>query len=105
MLQAASGVQPIVIGKPSAIQMHFALKRLGLAPAETWVVGDNPATDIAAGNAVGCPSALVLTGLATADNYKALLSSADCEADEVFEDLHRLRSWLTSRLEQQRQSR
>lgn len=104
-IQAASGVKPVVIGKPSAIQMRFALKRLGLAPEETWVVGDNPATDIAAGQAVNCPSVLVLTGLATGDNYTELLETAGCEADEVIADLHGLREWLDNKLTEQRQRR
>ncbi|MBM7563364.1 TIGR01457 family HAD-type hydrolase [Paenibacillus sacheonensis] len=103
VIRAASGAEPVVIGKPSAIQMHFALKRLGLEPNETWVIGDNPATDIAAGNAVGCQSVLVLTGVATGDNYKELLASAGCGADEVIADLHRLREWLGSQLTDQRQ--
>ncbi|MFC4809514.1 TIGR01457 family HAD-type hydrolase [Paenibacillus sp. GCM10023250] len=105
MLRAASGAEPVVIGKPSPIGMRFALDRLGLAPDETWVIGDNPATDIAAGKSVGCPTVLVLTGLATADNYKELLASADCEANEVIDDLHRLREWLHRRLTRQIESR
>ncbi|QHW34516.1 TIGR01457 family HAD-type hydrolase [Paenibacillus rhizovicinus] len=98
VIRAASGVQPVVIGKPSAIQMRFALQRLGLEPQETWVIGDNPATDIAAGHAVDCPSVLVLTGLATGDNYKELLAAAGCEADEVIADLRGLQEWLRKKL-------
>lgn len=90
MLQKASGAAPTVIGKPSAILMDFALERLGLPAKDTWVVGDNPATDIAAGNAAGCRSILVLTGLATAHNYTELLHAAGCRADVVCENLHSL---------------
>ncbi|WP_219837519.1 TIGR01457 family HAD-type hydrolase [Paenibacillus sp. R14(2021)] len=105
MLQASSGVQPVVIGKPSTILMDVALKRLGLAPEETWVVGDNPATDIAAGLAAGCLSVLVLTGLATGDNYKELLAAANCEADVVIDTLPQLQEYIGNQLAQQRQRR
>ncbi|WP_331436872.1 HAD hydrolase-like protein, partial [Gordoniibacillus kamchatkensis] len=35
------------------------------------MVGDNAATDIAGGAGAGCRTALVLTGLATRDTYRA----------------------------------
>lgn len=103
MIQAATSIKPVVIGKPSSVIMAFALDRLGLPAEATWVIGDNPATDIAAGQAARCPSVLVLTGLATADNHKELLAAAGCEADEVIEDLHRLRAWIETRITEQRQ--
>ncbi|MBW7477605.1 TIGR01457 family HAD-type hydrolase [Paenibacillus oenotherae] len=94
LLQTASGVRPTVIGKPSAILMDYALEKLALPAEDTWVVGDNPATDIAAGNAAGCRSILVLTGLATQANYSELLQSADCKADAVFDNLHILLEYI-----------
>lgn len=69
-LQAATGIEPIVIGKPSPILMNYSLKLAGTSPERTWVIGDNPYTDLAAGRNVGCPSVLVLTGLCTADNWQ-----------------------------------
>lgn len=101
LLQRASGVTPTVIGKPSAILMDFALERLGLRAAETWVVGDNPATDIAAGNAAGCQSILVLTGLANSDNYNELLQAAACKADVVCDNLHKLLEHIQGSAHQQ----
>jgi ribonucleotide monophosphatase NagD (HAD superfamily) len=41
------------------------LERLGTKKEETLVVGDRLETDIAAGQAVGCPTALVLSGVST----------------------------------------
>jgi 4-nitrophenyl phosphatase len=99
LLRTASGVQPTVIGKPSAILMNYALERLGLTAAETWVIGDNPATDIAAGNAAGCRSVLVLTGLASRENYLGLLAGAGSEADAVFDDLHTLLAHIVEKLD------
>jgi 4-nitrophenyl phosphatase len=69
-LQAATGIEPIIIGKPSPILMDYSLKLAGTSPERTWVIGDNPYTDLAAGRNVGCPSILVLTGLCTADNWQ-----------------------------------
>ncbi len=68
-LQAASGVEPIVIGKPSNILMNYSLKLAGTSPDRTWVIGDNPYTDLAAAQSVGCPSILVLTGFCTEENW------------------------------------
>jgi 4-nitrophenyl phosphatase len=45
--------------------MELALERLGTQKEETLVVGDRLETDIAAGQAVGCPTALVLSGVST----------------------------------------
>ena len=40
--------------------MELSLEKLGTRKEETLVVGDRLETDIAAGQAVGCPTALVL---------------------------------------------
>ena len=45
--------------------MELSLDILGTKKEETLVVGDRLETDIAAGQAVGCPTALVLSGVAT----------------------------------------
>jgi Predicted sugar phosphatases of the HAD superfamily len=52
--------------------MELSLERLGTQKEETLVVGDRLETDIAAGQAVKCPTALVLSGVSTkeqADNW------------------------------------
>ncbi|MGD8403679.1 MAG: HAD-IIA family hydrolase [Anaerolineales bacterium] len=64
-LEAASDVKPLVIGKPEPFMMQLALERLGVQPEETLVVGDRLETDIAAGQAAGCKTALVLSGVTT----------------------------------------
>ncbi|MHA6484020.1 TIGR01457 family HAD-type hydrolase [Paenibacillus sp. strain BS8-2] len=97
MIRAASGVEPIVIGKPSSILMDYALSRMGLPADGTLVVGDNLATDIAAGVASGCGTALVLTGLTTKENYDYYANSAGCSPDKIYDTLDELRSDLSSR--------
>ncbi|MEW9702908.1 TIGR01457 family HAD-type hydrolase [Paenibacillus sp. SI8] len=86
-ITAASGVEPVVIGKPSPIIMAYAIERLGLPAADIWVIGDNAATDIRGGAVSGCRTALVLTGVATAANVQAQLASAGVTPDLICDDL------------------
>jgi 4-nitrophenyl phosphatase len=46
---------------------RVALERLGTQPQETMVVGDRLETDIAGAQAIGCWTALVLTGVSTVE--------------------------------------
>lgn len=87
MLRAASGVEPVVIGKPHEPLMRYALERLGVQAREAVVIGDNPATDIAAGARAGCSTILVLTGLANPDNAEALCQASSVVPDSVCADL------------------
>lgn len=86
-ITAASGVEPVVIGKPSPIIMAYAIERLGLPAADVWVIGDNVHTDIRGGAMAGCRTALVLTGVATPDNVHEQLASAGLTPDLVCTDL------------------
>src|SRR5512134_494425 len=65
VITTATNVQPIVAGKPFPFLMDLSLEKLGTSKEETLVVGDRLETDIAAGQAVGCPTALVLSGVST----------------------------------------
>ncbi len=92
-LQAATGAEPIVIGKPSRILMEYSLRISGTSPEKTWVIGDNPYTDLAAARVAGCPSILVLTGLCDADNWErrcaeaGVLPDVVCTGPEALEEL------------------
>ncbi len=61
-LERLTGQRPTIVGKPERPLLDLALTRLGVAPEATLVIGDTPATDIAAARRAGCWSALVLTG-------------------------------------------
>ncbi|MBB3606330.1 HAD superfamily hydrolase (TIGR01450 family) [Mycolicibacterium sp. BK556] len=62
-LRAATGMNPDVIGKPAPTMLRDALSRGAFhAPL---VIGDRLDTDIAAANASGFPSVLVLSGVST----------------------------------------
>ena len=69
-LEAASGVEPTIIGKPKQQIFTLALERLGTAAEETLVVGDRLETDILGAQTVGCLSALVLSGVSTAQEVE-----------------------------------
>lgn len=62
-VEMASGQNPIFIGKPEPIILHYAMERLGTKPEETLIVGDNMDTDILAGIRGGVDTLLVTTGV------------------------------------------
>lgn len=59
-LRTSTGVEPMVAGKPQPIMLEVAQQRVGGSPA--LAIGDRIETDVLAAQAVGWPSALVLTG-------------------------------------------
>lgn len=63
-IEAASGVAPLIIGKPQPDLVLRALKLLGTPASQTCMLGDQLATDIAAGQAAGLPTIRVRTGVA-----------------------------------------
>lgn len=64
-LQAATGVAPLVIGKPEPIMYRQALLALGTPAALTVAIGDRLDTDILGAERAGLPSVLVLSGVST----------------------------------------
>ncbi len=93
-IAAATGVEPVVIGKPSAILMEYALERLGLPASDAIVVGDNLLTDIAAGAAAGCVTVLVLSGITTTANMSIHEAKAGVKADIICQNLAEVSSAL-----------
>jgi len=79
----ATGVEPIVAGKPFPYLMELSLERLGSKIEETLVVGDRLETDIASGQAVGCPTALVLSGVSTIEDARQWIPQPDIVADNL----------------------
>jgi 4-nitrophenyl phosphatase len=64
-LQAATGVAPVIIGKPEPTLYQQALDLLGTEPSETLAIGDRLDTDILGAARAGLPSVLVLSGVST----------------------------------------
>lgn len=65
LIEKAIGRQPYFVGKPNPFMMRSALDRLGMAAADTIMVGDRMDTDVLAGLESGLRTALVLTGVTT----------------------------------------
>lgn len=61
-LAYASGVEPIVLGKPSPAFFEAALARLGVGADRAAMIGDDIRTDVAGAQAAGLDGILVKTG-------------------------------------------
>jgi 4-nitrophenyl phosphatase len=85
VITTATGVQPIIAGKPFPFLMELSLEKLGTKKEETLIVGDRLETDIAAGQAVGCPTALVLSGVSTKEQAEVWKSPPTIIAQSLSE--------------------
>jgi 4-nitrophenyl phosphatase len=75
-IEAATGITPLVIGKPGPHLLELAAEAVGRDPKEAVMIGDGIATDIAAAIAVGARSILMLTGVTTAAQLESLPAEA-----------------------------
>ncbi|CAA9892405.1 4-nitrophenyl phosphatase [Candidatus Methylobacter favarea] len=91
-LQAATGVAPIIIGKPEPIMYQQALALLGVAPAQTIAIGDRLETDILGAIRAGIRSLMVLTGISTQED----LETSDFQPTWVMADIRALTHALRS---------
>jgi 4-nitrophenyl phosphatase len=82
-IEIATDVTPVIAGKPSPTLYQFALEKLGTSPAETLIVGDRLETDILGGQQLGCPTALVLSGIATRAEAEKHLPAVDLIIPEL----------------------
>ena len=62
-IRTCSETEPFVVGKPNPYLVSLIVQEAGLSPAEVLVVGDRADTDLASGEAAGCPTHLVLSGV------------------------------------------
>lgn len=81
-IEAATGVEPLIVGKPHPPMFEAALEILNCPAAATLMVGDRLETDIAGANRVGLKSALVLTGVSTRE-----MMNGAVRPDGIYEDL------------------
>lgn len=82
-LESATDVSPIVIGKPAPFMLELALEQINLPRNQVMVVGDRLETDISGGQAVGCPVALVLSGVTTRKMGEIWLPPVDVIAEDL----------------------
>ena len=90
-IQTASGVKPVMIGKPEPTTLHMSAKTMGLDPTDCVMIGDRLDTDILAGARAGMLTALVLTGVSTRED----IARSDVLPDLVFSDLTALLASFT----------
>ncbi len=83
VITTATNIEPIIAGKPLPYLIELSLERLGSKKEETIVVGDRLETDIAAGQTVGCPTALVLSGVSTREQANKWKPAPDVITDSL----------------------
>lgn len=71
-LQTATGVAPMIIGKPEPLMYQQAMARLQTDPATTAAIGDRLETDILGAVRAGIRSVLVLSGISSRDELTGL---------------------------------
>ena len=91
-VQAATGVKPVIIGKPGPRLFEEALRLLTGTKTNTAMVGDRLTTDIAGAQAVGLRGILLLSGVTS------LVDAAvnQIKAEWVFDDLQALTAALSA---------
>jgi 4-nitrophenyl phosphatase len=90
-IATATGVDPVVIGKPETPLLVQALERMDVAAADAAMIGDRLDTDILAARRAGILSVLVLTGVSTREE----LADSPVLPDIVVNDLPSLLAALT----------
>ncbi|HSC78896.1 MAG TPA: HAD-IIA family hydrolase [Chitinolyticbacter sp.] len=80
-ISAATGKRPYIVGKPNALMMTLATRKLGVHPEEAVMVGDRMDTDIVGGMEAGMTTALVLSGVTT----QAMIDDFPYKPDHVFD--------------------
>jgi 4-nitrophenyl phosphatase len=82
-LVASTNIEPEIIGKPHPTMFLQALKYLRQKPEEVLVIGDRLETDIAGGQAAGCKTAVVLSGVSTQEMINRWKPSPDLIAEDL----------------------
>lgn len=92
-LQAATDVEPLVIGKPSPLMLQIAMQRMGAEAGTTAMLGDRLETDIQGGQNAGLTTILVLSGITQPDE----LADSPIQPDLVFDHIAALtQAWQTT---------
>ena len=86
LLTAASGAEPVVIGKPNRNMVDIISNMTGIPNEQICCVGDRLYTDIAVAQNAGAVSLLVMSGETT----EQMLASAERKPDYVLKDVKQL---------------
>lgn len=85
-IAAASGQEPVIIGKPEPLLMEQAMIRLGATRETTAAIGDRPETDILSAQRAHILGILALSGATD----RAKMATFHIEPDLVVEDIQAL---------------
>lgn len=92
-IQAATDVDPILVGKPQRAMFDMAVQAMGGDPETAAMLGDRLDTDIQGAQRAGLRSILVLTGVTSHES----LARSSIQPDFVYPDLIALRdAWEKS---------
>ncbi len=94
MIAAATGKEPIYLGKPSRLVVDLCLEQSGFSREETLVVGDRLYTDIACGINGGVDTCVVFTGEAHPED----MADTPYPADYAFANIKELLMHCTEAL-------
>jgi 4-nitrophenyl phosphatase len=92
-LQASTGVEPTVIGKPGPLIFKMAMEKLGGTPQNTAMVGDRLETDIAGGKAAGIQTILVLSGISQRDD---VAQANGLQPNFIFADIREIANTISN---------
>jgi 4-nitrophenyl phosphatase len=85
-LRAATGVEPLIIGKPQPEIMRQAMAQMNGTPESTAMIGDRLDTDILGGQRAGLTTILMLSGVTSLED----LNHSPIKPDYVFANLDEL---------------
>nr|XP_003707256.2 PREDICTED: phosphoglycolate phosphatase-like [Megachile rotundata] len=71
-IESACNRAPVMLGKPESFLIEYIIRKYGLNPARTLMIGDNCSTDILFGKKCGFKTLLVLTGITTKNEVDAM---------------------------------
>jgi len=83
MLETASGLKAMSVGKPSPIMMRTARRELKLASNETVMIGDTMDTDMLGGVQLGYRTVLVLSGVTKREDLPRFAYKPDLIVDSI----------------------
>lgn len=89
-LEYASGVEAVLVGKPSSAFFETAARALGVARDRVAVVGDSVTNDVAGGQRAGCLGVAVRTGSYRDEDLGGLERPPDAVLDSIAD----LPGWL-----------
>jgi len=90
-LEAATGVAPIIIGKPEPVLYQQAFALLGVLPEHTLAIGDRLDTDILGAVRAGIRSLMVLSGISSLEDIDAVDYAPTWVMQDIRELTHALR--------------